>query len=440
MRVHFIEDKGNIILYLPDSLKFFKINSTTKSIIKDIVNFNEKTLIMEKYKINEDQYNYIKTFITKKEIINYEVSKHKECLSKLTLNITNKCNLDCKYCYANGGIYNSKESQMSENTLKKTLDVFLDKYKNIQSIQLFGGEPTLNLAAIEFVGDYFDKKYNIHEIDFKPIISLVTNGTCSSDRFIGIINKYNIQLTVSIDGPKCINDKTRLLKNGQGCSDAVISNIFKLKKYTKQPENAEATFTQYHVNSNIEVSDVVEYIKKDLGIQNIHIVPVSCEKTEDFYLKDRSSFVKSIPEIIENKKKSGYKNNYMIIDRIIRNLISKTTSQYICNAGISTFSVSTKGDIYPCFMLTDIDKYKLGNIRNDDKFSLNISNDKLNLFDNSYKANSLKCKNCFNNTLCHGCIGINYFNTGNAFKTSEEDCKFMKTLTENIILSLCKIS
>ncbi|AGK96633.1 radical SAM/SPASM domain-containing protein [Clostridium pasteurianum] len=436
MRVHFIENKGNIILYLPDSLKFFRINSITKSTIKDIVNFNEKTLIMEKYKINEDQYNYIKTFITKKENLNYELSKNKECLYKLTLNITNECNLDCKYCYANGGIYNSKESQMSEDTLKKALDVFLDKYRNIENIQLFGGEPTLNLDAIEFVGDYFDKKYNIHKIDFKPIISLVTNGMCSSDRFIDIVNKYNIQLTVSIDGPKCINDRTRLMKNGKGCSDLVINNIFKLKRYTKQPQNAEATFTQYHVNSNIEVSDVIKYIKKNLGIQNIHIVHVSCEKTKDFYLKDRGSFIKSIPEIIENKNKLEYKNTYMIIDRIIRSLISKTTSKYICNAGISTFSVSTKGDIYPCFMLTDVDKYKLGNVLN---YS-NISNDKLNLFDKSYKSNSLKCKNCFNNTLCHGCIGINYFNTSDAFKTSEEDCQFMKKLTENVILSLCKIS
>lgn len=431
MRIHFIENKDNLIMYLPDSLKFFKINSTTKSIIIDIINSQDKKYIIDKYQITEDNFNHLKKFVSdsSKEVLTYTIDEYNDYLYKLILNVTSECILNCVYCYEHNDGKNSKSYKSSNEVMQKSLDLFFNKYKNILNIQIFGGEPTLNLDTVEFIGKYINDKYTNGKMEFKPHIGMVTNGTCASDRFIDIINKYNLELTISLDGPKSINDKTRILKNGIGSSNIVLNNISKLKKFTHSIKAVESTFTQYHVDNNLSVLDIIKYLKNELQIKNVHVTPVNAKKAKDFYLQNKKSFIDSIPAIIDYKSKTGQNYSYMILDRMISDLLHKSTSKHICNAGLSTFSVSVNGDIYPCFMLDNVKQYKLGNVFDD--FSLIKQVDR-------FKIN--KCKDCFNNTLCFGCLGSNYFSTGDIYNTPNEDCEFKKKLSEQLIISLANIS
>ncbi|HGD3883178.1 TPA: SPASM domain-containing protein [Streptococcus agalactiae] len=52
----------------------------------------------------------------------------------------------------------------------------------------------------------------------------------------------------------------------------------------------------------------------------------------------------------------------MLVNQILDSLFNKKISNKICGAGATVFSVSAKGDIYPCFMLNDCEEYKLGNV------------------------------------------------------------------------------
>ncbi|MEG0793512.1 MAG: hypothetical protein RSD97_08885 [Lachnospiraceae bacterium] len=63
---------------------------------------------LELYKITneEDFAEYVKDedeFTRKKQFTN------KDSISKIVLNVSNECNLNCKYCYADGGKYASKK-------------------------------------------------------------------------------------------------------------------------------------------------------------------------------------------------------------------------------------------------------------------------------------------------------------------------------------------
>ena len=55
------------------------------------------------------------------------------------------------------------------------------------------------------------------------------------------------------------------------------------------------------------------------------------------------------------------------------------------------------------------------------------------------KCKQLPCSNCFNNLLCNGCMGSNYFETNDPFVPSGEQCKFLKELTERVILELSNL-
>ena len=54
-------------------------------------------------------------------------------LNRLTLNMSNMCNLNCKYCYANGGNYNRPNKIMSRESFNNILNDL--KNRNIKKIR-----------------------------------------------------------------------------------------------------------------------------------------------------------------------------------------------------------------------------------------------------------------------------------------------------------------
>lgn len=436
MRVHFIKEDNKTVMFFPDSLRFYKVNDKSREIIEDImVNKNEEEVI-EKFNINIDTYNKFKNLLYKEEMVEEVTAKRENELYKLVLNITNKCNLACKYCYANGGNYCSSEGIMKIETAKATLETFLNKYRNIRIIQFFGGEPTFNLDVIEFVCNYFKDKFENKEIDYIPTYGTVTNGTNVSDRFTKLINDNQIQVTVSFDGPEKVNDKMRIFKTGKGSTSTILNNIKKLQSETNEPKGIEVTYNRAHVDENLSVKDVVKYIKDDVKVDNIHLVPVSGDENSNFTLKNTDAFKESVKDIFEEKANNNKDYGYSLITRVVQALNLKKTNKYICEAGISNYSVSIAGDIYPCFMLTDIEKFKIGNVYDKNVLSsFNYKNITSNL-ESFSKFKGSKCEDCFNNKICTGCIGSNYFKTGDIHETKEDDCSMYKSITEKVILEL----
>ena len=71
---------------------------------------------------------------------------------QITLVITEQCNLDCAYCYENHKSF----KKMDFGTAKKIIDKELTDEENYEeiTIDLFGGEPFLNIDLIQQISDY----------------------------------------------------------------------------------------------------------------------------------------------------------------------------------------------------------------------------------------------------------------------------------------------
>jgi uncharacterized protein len=441
LRIHYVEDTNCTIAYFPDTLRFFEINERTKGVIDAYLNSEDENIIAKKFNISLYDYN---SFIDKlkecsvdenKKLINMSNITGEKILGKLVLSVSNKCNLRCKYCYANGGIYNSNEGLISIDILKRALDVFYNKFDKIKVIQIFGGEPTLNIPAIEYICKYVKAKYNNGEISELPNIGVVSNGTIVTDEIIELIKKYHIKVTVSFDGQPIVNDEMRVFPDGTGTSDIIIKNIRRLKEETGEPNTIEATYNKYHLLNNISILDIINFINTNFANIAIHIAPAGGSSECDFVLDNRNAFINSVDDIFRSIAE-GNPVTYSLVQRIINAFNTKKYSSYICEAGIGSLSVSTQGDIYPCFIFTDDEDLQIGNVFDENIFSSDKYIDCLKQFISFDKFKNKKCKNCFINTLCSGCLGMDYRETGKMFELSEVTCDMFKKMVEKVIVNL----
>lgn len=449
MRVHYVNIEPKFdIAYFPNTKRFFRINDKGKQLINAIVEGISESKIMKTFDITEEEYKmYLKNTQEyeaeqeEKKDVNHSICS-KKVLPRLVIHVTNDCNLRCQYCYANGGIYLSDSGKLSEDTLDLILKRFYGEFDEIQTIQFFGGEPLLNISLIEKACE------KIKQIDekrgYKTYFGIVTNGTLIDDKFIDIVNKYNLGVTISYDGNPKINDITRINKNGRGTSAIILKNAKYLKAKTGQPTTIEVTYNQYHIDNNVSILDVVRHIQNEIPDTYIHLVPAGGNDDCGFTINNLDVFADSIYEIFgawENIKEGEKVPSYSLADRIFAALTDNQSkgSPYICDAGIGTISVSIRGDVYPCFMFTDQKELKLGNIKDEKLFiSSKYKEIRNKLFSFSTKENNPECRECFINTLCNGCLGLNSVHSGNAFKLSYKTCEMFRKMTEAALISYAR--
>lgn len=439
MKVHFIKKtEDSYVMFLCESLRFFTVSTVVKELAQDILNGVPKEESLQKFNAAGEAYDRLKETLYSAPV--EEVTKKSEdSLYKLTLNVTNKCNLNCKYCYANGGNYCSAEGMMDIATAKAAIDLFYSKYKRISFIQFFGGEPLLNEETIRFACQYITELHEAGRIDTLPKFGTISNGTIYSEKLAETINKYDISLTFSIDGPEQIHNGMRVYKDGVGSFQNVKDCIEKYAKHKIKPNMVEATYNSCHEANGYSVIDTIKFIKDEMGIANIHITPVSGD--ENYNLQSRDSFVDSVEESFREMSENKKDYSYSFIQRIVRALKTRRANKYHCEAGISEFSVSCRGDVYPCFMFTDIEEFCMGNVFDSTPVFDNPKFMKLqDSFESFNKYEYAKCKDCFNNRICFGCLGSNYFNCNDIFCTSDDDCEMEKRMTEKVLIALSDLA
>ena len=122
-------------------------------------------------------------------------------LYRLSLVISNTCNLACSYCYANQGRYYSDRGKMQPDTALKAVNWAIRTFPHIQLINFFGGEPSLNEELIELVCQYFHFLKERQVLDYTPRYGITTNGYAMSGNLLDILVKNNFSVCVSIMDP-----------------------------------------------------------------------------------------------------------------------------------------------------------------------------------------------------------------------------------------------
>lgn len=223
--------------------------------------------------------------------IGEQVLKNLANLRQLLIEVTDGCNLRCKYC-GYGEFYSNHDERRGINlnfeNVKVVIDFLYDLWKseynisanNIFSIGFYGGEPLLNMKLIQEVISYVEG-LKTNGIVFS--YNMTTNGVLL-DRYGDFLAQKEFRLLISLDGDEYGNSY-RVNHQGKESFHGVIANIHRLKE--KHPE-----YFEKHVSFNAvlhdrnSVAQTVRFVHDTFGkhvrMAELNTLGIADEKKDKF--------------------------------------------------------------------------------------------------------------------------------------------------------------
>ena len=370
----------------------------------------------------------------------------------LILEITERCNLNCKYClFAKEDGFNKRkhaQQNISEATAYKAIDYYYSKYinaikkvplenrtavirQNKPSLQWWGGEPFTAFDLILKTKLYFESlDWELHGVSKKDIIyALTSNLTIFNNDILNFIVQNNVILRVSLDGDEKSHNKNRVFSDGKGSFNITLKNLnMIINKYPNYAKNCVGI--QSVLADNIDVLGAQEFIDKYFNLNTSSNKLITCtvspQRKKNAFLSEFEFTQGSIQEIIlsfkdtlnkiivnspeEIKKLLIYnKKLYAELRKIIStedflvlnspkgsNIISGTFS---CPLAADTVFISVSG-YFHCCAKTDY-SFPFGHIKT------GINKEILkNIYISYHSKIEKQCKNCWALRFCKICPAV----------------------------------
>lgn len=213
-------------------------------------------------------------------------------LPQLVLEVTDKCNLSCKYC-CYSDLYKGYDQRMGMNmsfdNTKVIIDYLIDIWKENHvpgvtspvNIGFYGGEPLLNFALIKKVIDYLEGSVNVGK---KFIYNMTTNGLLLN-KHIEYLVRNNFIITISFDGNE-IGQSYRVDHSGCNSFQRVFNNIKYIQENFPDYFKKNVHFnTVLHNRNNIE--SIIDFFKFNFNtspsISQLSSVGIRKNKINDFF-------------------------------------------------------------------------------------------------------------------------------------------------------------
>ncbi|MFH0808142.1 MAG: TIGR04084 family radical SAM/SPASM domain-containing protein [archaeon] len=336
--------------------------------------------------------------------------------------LTERCNLQCKYCYEkslqefDNGLqnkfnFNFDEPCVSQIKIQK-LKSFISKDPQA-TIIFYGGEPLLQIDKIKEIIDNINVPYRMQ-----------TNGQLLHLLEPKYLNKIT-KILISIDGNETITDKYR----GKETYKKIIDNINLIKQNGYKGEIvARMTVAQ----DNPEIFENVQDILSTKLFDSVHWQLDAGFYKEDFQEKRITNFFQeynnSISKLINwwmSEIQNGRIHKLYPFIAITESILNNTSTKLRCGAGHSGYAITTSGNIQACPIMNSIEDFKAGDL---DTNPTNIKKFEIN-----------ECKNCSHLKLCGGrCL---YWRKATLWPIKGDDiiCNSIKHLIDKLKLKTPKI-
>ena len=138
------------------------------------------------------------------------------------------CNIDCRYCYLPN---RTSKAVVARETLERLFSqVFASGwFGEALSVVWHAGEPMV--LPIAFYRDAFALIETLRPRQLQVVHSFQTNGTLIDDAWCEFFAESQINLGVSIDGPRQFHDVNRVTRSGRGTFDRTIAGIRLLRRH-----------------------------------------------------------------------------------------------------------------------------------------------------------------------------------------------------------------
>lgn len=317
----------------------------------------------------------------------------------LEIEVTKRCNLDCKHCYVGGNQAVDLDDEWIEKTIIQANDM------GVNRLVFTGGEPLLHKRIFEFANF-------AREIGF-PDIALLTNGTLITEETAEKCKVFS-GIQMSLDG---LPNKLGVLR----------------KNYFAQLENAIALLQKNDIQitlyvtinkSNLtSIKDSIAYaLGKNCKIAFNCLIPVREE------LKQLVPEPKELKSIFTDIVSIAKENSNVMLSHHFRFLVDKEKMNFFqslplqqgivggCLAGIAAGYVTAEGDFFPCPFI----RKSCGNVKFQSLEDIWNNSDTLGLIRNRSRFQG-KCGNCKFVNCCGGCRASSLYKYGE-LTNSDDNC------------------
>jgi len=358
-------------------------------------------------------------------------------LTTMVLNVTNQCNLSCTYCYEYGedkivDTENGKKPKfMSEETARDSVDFMLRESgaNKIAHLTFFGGETLLNFPVLKFAMCYARERAAEmgKEVDF----SLTTNATLLRPEIIEFLAENRVGVTISIDGPKEMQDQFRVFSNGKGSYDIVAPKIRELlQRHRSRPIGARVTLT----SQTLDIRTIFRHLTEEIGFWEVGFAPVTTSPNRKYAIANegfdsmlgqfRALASEFLEAALENRH-HGFSNVKDTLEEIHKG-VSKA---YPCGAGLGLMGVSTDGDVALCHRFAGSDAHKFGTVREGIDRLVQIG-----FLEKHHIDDKTDCRTCWARPLCSGgCYHEAYTRYGETAHANLHYCEWIRGWTDTCL-------
>jgi uncharacterized protein len=272
------------------------------------------------------------------------------------------------------------------------------------------------------------------QVDF----SLTTNATLLRPEIIEFLAENRVGVTISIDGPKEMQDQFRVFKNGTGSYDIVAPKIRELlRRHRSRPIGARVTLT----SQTLDIRKIYRHLTEDIGFWEVGFAPVTTSPNRKYAIADegfddmlgqfRALADDFLQAALENRH-HGFSNVKDTLEEIHKG-VSKA---YPCGAGLGLLGVSTDGDVALCHRFAGSDEHKMGTVRDGIDRLVQIG-----FLEKHHIDDKTDCRQCWARPLCSGgCYHEAYTRYGETAHANLHYCEWIRGWTDTCLKIYAELS
>lgn len=341
------------------------------------------------------------------------------------INVAQRCNLVCPYCYVNEGLFDYAKkpiARMADETAEDLVGRLYALFPELESFtyHFYGGEPLLNFKGIRRIVAAAESR--ARETGTRAAFHITTNGTLLAREVADFMDRHRFTVILSIDGDRERHDQLRRYRNGRGSYDDVARHL----GYLRQKRHVKLVLSAV-LREDLPLSDAFGLLER-YGAHTIKAEHTRLAADDPLAL-DPQALERHLEELtgtlldhyVEELGNDRQPKDPRIYAKIL-GLLTRTRRTFFCQAGERIFGVASNGELYPCSLHVGRSRWRLGHL------DTGIDEARQRAFRERFAWPSQEgCRSCWTRHLCGGgCSAM-------VDRFGHEDCAILRAETEAAI-------
>ena len=259
------------------------------------------------------------------------VGQGRPLISNVTVNLTNRCNLRCSWCYN----ADRRTDELPVEELMGALGAGREVIAGDASFILLGGEPTLVpdrlLPVLDRAGEVFETP---------PLVS--TNGTLLGMKLVAELAARRVEVQVSLDSPVAgLHDRVR----GAGVFEKAVAGVRRLIG-----AGIHTILSMVYTRHNVDQIEPYLELAKELGAAEARLIPlrmIGGGLEHRGAIPDQVAVFEHLLGVLERRPelRSLLGRDYFTIGLAMCRHSSHRRS---CGVGSKVVFIDADGTVYPC--------------------------------------------------------------------------------------------